>query len=133
MFTRHVIMRIKPDSGAALARIFETEVTPRLRGQKGLRHDDTFISPGISEAVMNSYWDTEGYADAYVREAYPAVLEALSSVLEGAPRVETFVVSSSTFHRLTAHRREAYRATKLGRGAGASTPLAHYPSGGFRG
>ena len=71
MFTRHVIMRIKPDSAAALALIFENEVTPLLRGQKGMRHDDIFISPEISEAVMNSYWDTEGYADAYVRAGLP--------------------------------------------------------------
>jgi anti-sigma B factor antagonist len=126
MFTRHVIMRLKPDSAAALALIFENEVVPLLRGQKGMRHDDTFISPEISEAVMNSYWDTEGYADAYVRAAYPAVLKALSGVLEGAPQVETFVISSSTFHRLTAYRREAHRANQLGRGVGVSAPLAHY-------
>lgn len=126
MFTRHVIMRIKPDSAAALALICENEVVPLLRGQKGMRHDDIFISPEISEAVMNSYWDTEGYADAHVRAGYPAVLKALSDVLEGAPQVETFVISSSTFHRLTAHRREAYRATKLGRGVGTSAPLPHY-------
>lgn len=126
MFTRHVIMRIKPDSAAALALILENDVTPLLRGQKGMRHDDIFISPEISEAVMNSYWDTEGYADAYVRTAYPAVLKALSSAVEGAPQVETFVISSSTFHRVTAHRREAHRANKLGSGVGTSAPLAHY-------
>ena len=126
MFTRHVIMRFKPDSAAALALICENEVIPLLRGQKGMRHDDIFISPEISEAVMNSYWDTEGYADAYVRSAYPAVLKALSGVLEGAPQVETFVISSSTFHRITAHRRAAYRATKLGWGVGVPAPLAPY-------
>ncbi|HEX6624942.1 MAG TPA: STAS domain-containing protein [Pyrinomonadaceae bacterium] len=126
MFTRHVIMQLKPDSAAALALIFENEVIPLLRGQKGLRHDDTFISPEISEAVMNSYWDTEGYADAYVRAAYPAVLKALAGVLEGVPQVETFVISSSTFHRLTSYRREAYRTNRLGRGVGTSAPLAHY-------
>jgi hypothetical protein len=43
-------------------------------------------------------------------------LEALSKVLEGRPQVETFNISSSTFHRLTASRREAYRTSKLGRG-----------------
>ena len=126
MFTRHVIMQLKPDSAAALALIFENEVVPLLRAQKGMRHDDTFISPEISEAVMNSYWDTEGYADAYVRAAYPAVLKALSGVLEGAPQVETFVISSSTFRRLTAYRREAHRTNRLGRGVGVSAPLAHY-------
>ena len=83
MFTRHVIMKIKPGSAAALARAFEDGVTPLLRGHKGLRHDDIFISPEISEAVMNSYWDTEGYADAYVRASYPAVLKTLSGCVGG--------------------------------------------------
>ena len=114
MFTRQVVMQIQPDSAAALGRIFETGVVPLLRGQKGMRHDDIFISPEISEAVMNSYWDTEAYADAYVRSSYPAVLTALSSVLEGTPRVETFEISSSTFHTVTAKRRAAYRTSKLG-------------------
>ncbi len=126
MFTRHVIMQLKPDSASALALIFENEVVPLLRGQKGMRHDDTFISPEISEAVMNSYWDTEGYADDYVRTAYPAVLKALSGVLEGVPQVETFVISGSTFRRITAYRREAHRANRFGRGVGVSAPLAHY-------
>jgi len=114
MFTRHVIMKIKPGSAAALARVFEDGVVPLLRSQKGLRHDDIFISPEISEAVMNSYWDTEGYADAYVRSSYPAVLKALSGVVEGTPEVQTFVISSSTLHTLTARRREAYKTSKLG-------------------
>lgn len=126
MFTRHVILQMKPDSAAALALIFENEITPLLRGQKGMRHDDTFISTEISEAVMNSYWDTEGHADAYVLAAYPAVLKALSGVVEGVPRVETFVISSSTFHRVTANRREEHRANRLGKNVGASAPVAHY-------
>ena len=37
-----------------------------------MRHDDTFISPELSEAVLNSYWDTQECAESYGREAYPA-------------------------------------------------------------
>ncbi len=126
MFTRRVIMNIRPGSAAEVGRIFEDEVIPLLRRQKGMRHDDTFISPELSEAVLNSYWDTQEYADAYGRAAYPAALKALSEVLEGTPLVDTFGISSSTVHRITARRREAYRTSKLGSGGWKSAPLPHH-------
>ena len=123
MFTRRVIMNIKPGSAAEVGRIFENEVIPPLRGQKGMRHDDTFISQQLSEAVLNSYWDTQECAESYGRAAYPAALKALSKVLEGTPQVETFNISSSTFHRITAPRREAYRTSTLGKGVWPSVSV----------
>ena len=124
MFTRRVIMSIKPGSAAEVGRIFDDEVIPPLRGQKGMRHDDTFISPELSEAVLNSYWDTQEYAESYGRETYPAALIALAGVLDGTPTVETFSISSPTFHQVTARRREAYRASTFGRSGWTLAPLA---------
>jgi hypothetical protein len=66
--------------------------------------------------VLNSYWDSQECAESYGRTAYPAALQALSKVLEGKPQVETFNISSSTFHRHMAPRREAFRTSQLGRG-----------------
>ena len=124
MFTRRVIMNFKPGSAAEVGRVLEDEVIPPLRGQKGMRHDEAFISPKLSEAVLNSYWDTQEYAEAYGRAAYPAALLALAEVLEGTPTVETFGISSSTFHHITAGRRQAHRTSTLRRGARASAPVA---------
>jgi hypothetical protein len=118
MFPRRDILNIKPGSTAEAGRIVEDEVIPPLRGQKGMRHDDTFISPQLSEVVLNSYWDSQECADSYGRATYPAALVALSKVLEGTPRVETFSISSATFHQLTAPRREAHKASTFGRGGG---------------
>ena len=115
MFTRHLIMKLKADSADEFSRIMESDILPPLRGQKGCRHEESFISAGLSEAVINSYWDTPEYAEAYNRTVYLEGLEALAGVLDGAPRVETFEISSSTFHRLTADRRAAFRTSKLGR------------------
>ena len=123
MFTRRVIMNIKPGSAAEVGRIFEDEVIPPLRGQKGVRHDDTFISPELSEAVLNSYWDTQECAESYGRAPYTAALKALTEVLEGTPQVATFSISSSAFHQLNAPRREAYRASAFGRGGHTTAPL----------
>ena len=86
MFTRRDILNIKPGSAAEAGRIFRDEVIPPLRGQKGMHHDDIFISPVLSEAVLNSYWDSQECADSYGRTTYPAALKALSKVLEGRPR-----------------------------------------------
>lgn len=127
MFTRRVIMSIKPGSAAEAGRIFEDVINPPLRGRKGLRHDDAFISPEISEAVLNSYWDTPEYAESYGREAYPAALTALAKVLEGTPKVETFSISASTFHQITARRREAHRSSALGGGGRALAPFPRLP------
>ena len=115
MFTRRVIMSIKAGSAAEVGRIFRDEVIPPLRGQQGMRHDDTFITPQLSEAVLNSYWDTQECAESYSRTAYPAALLALAGVLEGTPKVETFYISSPTLHRIAAPRRAAYRASTFGR------------------
>lgn len=127
MFTRRVIINFKAGSAAEVGRIFRDEVIPPLRGRKGMRHDDTFISPELSEAVINSYWDTQEYAESYDRAAYPAALESLSKVLVGTPRVETFGISSSTFRHITARRRRAYRTSVLGRDGWTFAPLAHRP------
>ena len=116
MFTRHVTMKLKANSSAELTRIIEKELIPLLRRQEGFRHEDTSITPELSEAVVNSYWDTKEYAAAYDRTGYPELLRALSNVVEGTPRVETFEISSSTFHKITAKRREAYRTANLVRG-----------------
>jgi anti-sigma B factor antagonist len=124
MFTRRVILEIKPGSAAEVGRIVADEVVPLMRRQKGMRHDDTFISPELSEVVLNSYWDTQEYAESYGQAAYPAALLALAEVLEGTPRVETFSISSSTYHRLTAPLREAHRTSTLGRGGQTSAPPA---------
>ena len=128
MFTRRVIMNIKPGSAVEVGRIFKDEVIPPLRGQNGMRHDDAFITPQLSEAVLNSYWDSSECAESYSRAAYPAALAALAGVLEGAPKVETFNISSATFHRLTAPQREAYRASTFGRGSRTRAPLTARPT-----
>lgn len=128
MYTRRVIMNIKPGSAVEIGRIFKDDVIPSLRTQKGMRHDDSFITPKLSEAVLNSYWDTQECAESYDRAAYPAALLALAGVLEGTPQVETFNTSSATFHSLTAPRRAAFRASIFGKGSATHAPLTPQPT-----
>jgi anti-sigma B factor antagonist len=128
MITRRFIMNIKPGSATEVGRIIENKIIPPLRGQKGMRHDDIFISPQLSEVIINSYWDTQECAENYGRAAYPAALLALAGVLEGTPEVETFNVSSATFHQITARRRAAYRASTFGKSSRTHAPLTNQPT-----
>lgn len=102
MFTRHVTMKLKANSAAEFTRLIENEIIPLLRKQKGFRDEITFAAPERSEAVANSFWDTKEDAEAYNRAGYQEVLQTLSKAVEGTPKVETFEVVNSTFHKIAA-------------------------------
>jgi heme-degrading monooxygenase HmoA len=102
MYTRHVTMKLKANSSAEFTRVIENEIIPLLRKQKGFRDEITFVAPERSEAVANSFWDTREDAEAYNQAGYQEVLKTLSKVVEGTPKVETYEVANSTFHRIAA-------------------------------
>ena len=102
MFTRHVIMELKPNSTTEFANVIDNKVLPLLRKQKGFRDLITFVAPDRSEVIAISFWDAKEEAEAYNVSGYPEVLEALTGVVEGTPRVGTAEVATSTFHKLAA-------------------------------
>ena len=102
MFTRHVILELKPNTATEFTDVVESNILPLLRKQKGFRDEITFIALDRSEAIAISFWDTKEAADAYNESAYPEVVKALSNLVEGTPRVGTAEVATSTFHKLAA-------------------------------
>jgi len=102
MFTRHVIMELKPNTATEFTDVVESKILPLLRKQKGFRDEITFIAPDRSEAIAISFWDTKEAAQAYNESAYPEVLKALSNLVEGTPRVGTAELATSTLHKLAA-------------------------------
>ena len=82
MFTRHVVVKLKAKSAPEFTRLIEKEVIPMLRKQKGFLDEITFISPDLTEAVGNSFWETKADADAYTRTGYPEVMKSLETVIE---------------------------------------------------
>jgi len=102
MFARHVSMRLKPNTLTEFTRTLENEVIPLLQKQRGFRDEIVLVVPGGTEAVGISFWDQKENADAYSRETYPEVQKLLAKVIEGTPRVQTYEVSNSTFHRIAA-------------------------------
>jgi heme-degrading monooxygenase HmoA len=102
MFTRHVIMELKPNATAEFAPVVESKVLPLLRKQKGFRDIITFLAPDRSEAIAISFWDTKEEAEAYDVSGYPEVLKTLTSLVEGTPRVGVAELATSTLHKLAA-------------------------------
>jgi hypothetical protein len=103
MFARRVVMNLKPNCAPEFTQRLEKEVLPLLRKQNGFQDEITFLATGGKEAFGMSLWDRKENAEAYNRTTYPEVAKILDKVVEGTPRVETYEVSNSTFHKIAAH------------------------------
>ena len=102
MFTRHVIIELKPNAMKDFANTVDSKILPLLRKQKGFRDEITFVAPDRSEAIAISFWDTKEEAEAYNVTGYPEVLKTLTGMVEGTPRVGIAEVVTSTFQKLAA-------------------------------
>ncbi|HEV2731934.1 MAG TPA: hypothetical protein VGV15_18030 [Terriglobales bacterium] len=102
MFARRVYMHLKPNSVVEFTRRLEKDILPLLRKQKGFQDEITFVGQGGTEAFAISLWEKAENAEAYNRGAYPEIAKILTSVIEGAPQVETYDVANSTFHKIAA-------------------------------
>ena len=100
MFARRVSMHLKPNSTLELTQRLEKEIIPLLRKQKGFQDEITFVVPSGTDAFGISLWDKAENAEAYGRGPYAEVVKILSTVVEGTPRVETYEVANSTFHKI---------------------------------
>src|SRR5437899_12812195 len=102
MYARRVSLHLKPNSTAAFAERLEQQVIPMLRKQKGFQDEITFVGPAGTEAFGVSLWDNKESADAYSRGHYAEVTKILETLVVGTPRVDTYEVSNSTFHKIGA-------------------------------
>jgi hypothetical protein len=102
MFARNVSIHLKPNSSVAFTKQVENETIPALRKQAGFQGELTFLAPGGTEAVAISLWDKKENAEAYARTGYPEVMKNVNQFVEGTPKVQTYEVANSTFHKITA-------------------------------
>ena len=100
MFARRVSFHLKPGRAAEFTQLLDKDVIPVLRKQKGFQDEIAFVAQGGAEAVGISMWDLKEDAEMYARGAYAGVLKTLEQVVEGTPRVKTYEVSNSTFHKI---------------------------------
>jgi heme-degrading monooxygenase HmoA len=95
-------MDLKPNSRAELTQKLETEIIPLLRKQNGFKDEISFVDTAGKEVIAVSLWDSKDSAEAYNRGAYAEVTKLLSKLVDGTPRVKTFEVANSTFHKIGA-------------------------------
>jgi hypothetical protein len=95
-------MQLKSNGVVEFTERIEKDILPLLRKQKGFQDEITFVVPGGTDAFAISLWDNKENAEAYNRETYPEVTKILARVVEGTPKVETYEVCNSTFHKVAA-------------------------------
>ncbi len=100
MFARRVSMQLKPNSIPELTQRMEQDIVPLLRKEKGFQDEITFFVPGGLYAFGISLWESKESAEAYNAGTYRDVVKILSTLVTGTPKVETFEVANSTFHKI---------------------------------
>jgi len=96
MFSRQITMQINKNWTPEFPKVFEKEVLPLLRRQKGFLDELILVSPNKTEVVAISLWETKEFAEIYNREFYPEVVKIINKYVEGLPVVKTFEVEYAT-------------------------------------
>ena len=100
MFTRNLILHLKPNCVKQYTRTLKNEVIPLLRSQKGFQDEISFVNPTGTEATGISMWNTKANAEAYERTTHKKVITALADVIIGTPKITTGEITNSTPHDL---------------------------------
>ena len=98
MVARKVAVRLKANSLPEFTNLFENEILPWLKQQKGFLDLIILAVPNSTEIATITFWDAKGDEQAYNSTGYPALMKLLEKLLDGKPYVKTFEVISSTFH-----------------------------------
>lgn len=103
MFARNVSVHLKSNSVHEFGHVFESQVLPLLRKQKGFKDGITIASSNGLDVTAISLWDTKADAEAYNTGTYPEVVKTLSKLTDGSPRVQNCDLVSSTYHKVAAN------------------------------
>jgi len=95
-FARNVHFQIKSGREQEFNKLLETEVLPMLRKQTGFKEEVTLLDG--NRALGISLWESRANAETYQSSTFPRVLEKLTPVIEGTPRVETYQIGTTTLH-----------------------------------
>ena len=100
MFARNVSIHLKSNMLSDYTRMFESDVLPLLRKQKGFADAITMSNPNSLDAIAISLWESKADAEAYATNTYPEVLKTLTRMIDGTPKVQTFEAVTSSFHQV---------------------------------
>lgn len=91
---RNVHFQIKPGMNGEFTKLFQNDVLPLLKQQKGFKEEVMLVDR--DHGVGISLWDDRPSAEAYQSAGYANVLRKLTPVIDGTPRVETYEVAATT-------------------------------------
>jgi hypothetical protein len=100
MFARNVSIHLKSNMLSEYNHVFESQILPLLRKQKGFRDELSFASSNGADVTAISLWDNKADAEAYNTATYPEVVKTFARVIDGTPKVQTCEVVNSTFHKI---------------------------------
>jgi hypothetical protein len=80
--------------------MFEEEIVPLLKKQRGFLDGVLLVTPGKKELVVISLWETKVYADIYNKELYPMVEKMVEKYIDGVPILKNYEEAYSTFHKV---------------------------------
>jgi quinol monooxygenase YgiN len=93
-FARNVHFQIKNGREKDFNLLFTNDVLPMLKKQDGFKQELMLVNQRV--AVGISLWDDRKHAETYQATTYPKIVEKLTPVIEGTPRVETYDISATT-------------------------------------
>jgi heme-degrading monooxygenase HmoA len=93
-FTRNVYVQLKEGKQKEFIQMFESQVLPVLRQQKGFQ-DEILLVDG-NRALGISFWDDRKNADLYHASVYPKLTEKMNSFVQAPPKIETYDVATTT-------------------------------------
>jgi hypothetical protein len=102
MFARKDTFRLKGHAADSFIQKMDGEIIPLLRRQKGFLNEVTLLSQAGKEIYTYSFWENSDDAEMYERIAFAEVTNLLSELIEGAVRINTYRVATSTFHEIAA-------------------------------
>jgi heme-degrading monooxygenase HmoA len=82
----------KPGKKNEFLTIWESQILPTLKTQKGYVDEVLLFRDESMEAVGLSFWKTKADADRYYQEVFPKQTAKVSDMLTGTPKVRGFDV-----------------------------------------
>ena len=92
--TRNVHIQLKDGKLKEFTQLFESQILPALREQKGFQDEITLVDN--NRVVAISFWDDRKNAEQYHTSVFPKLVEKLNPMIQAPPKVETYEVATST-------------------------------------
>jgi len=91
---RNVHFQIKSGKSAEFTRVLQSDILPLLKQQRGFKDEVVLVNRDRGMGI--SVWEDRSSAETYETAAFPTVLQKLTPLIEGTPRVETYEVAVTT-------------------------------------